>query len=140
MGRAELRAEVNSEVISCESLKGELQKRVSTMDYMQRELDGNTPQMLAEIQQPMGFIGCSSLTSVGSLQAGITQGVSTPQLEEFDAYEELVKRLQAELQFERKERESLDSSLATLRSSYQLLLGRAPSCAAAAGAKANVRH
>merc|ERR1712217_294448 len=78
-------------------------------------------------------IPCAMLQSprapfVGFAEFAPDSGPPTPQLNELDAYAELVERLRAEVSRERAEREASANSLATLRGSYRLLLQRASVC------------
>ncbi|CAJ1423041.1 unnamed protein product [Effrenium voratum] len=60
-----------------------------------------------------------------SVSGSPTEAPSPLQLQELDAYAELVDKLRSEVARERTEREASAASLAALRNSYRLLLQRA---------------
>lgn len=131
------RAKAEREIISMVSRGEALERERAQHAQRRQELQQATHAAVASaLSQPLGFSGCTPKLEAVSLRSGEVK-VTSPQLEEFDAYEELVERLQAELQWERTERESLDSNVATLRSSYQLLLERLQGSMAPTGDPAN---
>merc|ERR1712039_989717 len=134
--RAELRAEMHTEVAECDGMKTQLQNCLTCVNKLQRKLDEHcTP-----LQQHTGEYEEMSSCSTEPLHVVGVQRVPTPQLNEFEGYKTLVERLRAELQWERAERETSDNNLASLRSSYQMLLERVDAPAAAHGSTANAKR
>merc|ERR1712194_769179 len=109
-----------AEVASCGRMKTQLQNCLSRVDKLQRELDecSTSKNEFGDEQEETSGGLTEPLLLVGQ------QRVSTPQLDELESYRTLVERLQAELRWERAERETSDNNLASLRSSYQMLLQR----------------
>ena len=104
-----VRAEFASETELSKQMASQLEHRLPQA----QELQGGLEEFAAGLPEaaPSKALPCSS-------------GYETPQLEELDAYAELVDRLRLEVRREREDREATAQSLDTLKSSYRLLLHR----------------
>eukprot|EP00931_Biecheleriopsis_adriatica_P050756 TRINITY_DN29412_c0_g1_i1.p1 TRINITY_DN29412_c0_g1~~TRINITY_DN29412_c0_g1_i1.p1 ORF type:complete len:661 (-),score=196.65 TRINITY_DN29412_c0_g1_i1:83-2065(-) len=108
------RAELRGEEQICSRLAAELRERIGQAEILEKGLASH----MAETPEADGGISLPGTGFHGSQP-------STPQLQQLDAYAEIVDELRSEVLQERAEREASASNLAALRGSYRLLLQRA---------------
>jgi len=128
-----MRGEAQAEMAACQRAKARLEQCVGRVEQLQEDLEEAREQGAVRASRAgHGVPPAPGCDDAGPWPSGPPRA-TTPQLDELDAYAELVERLRAEVRWERVEREASESSLSSLRSSYRLLLERVDAPAGRSG-------
>jgi len=125
-----LHSELGGEEAACKQMKRQLQRCLQQVSELRRESDSHPVTSLQNASSTCSTSdrGNALSSSGGSWRLSTCEGVAYPQEihqpNDIDAYAELAERLRAEIRWQRTEREASDHALASLRGSYQMLLGR----------------
>jgi len=129
------RAELAEEASTCDNLKKQLAREITKAKRAQDELAIQTETRQHGLASPVvdEVMPVPTFTTSATVTSRRLTPMTPPQppvkeqeqMDELDSYARLVQRLQAEILWERDERETSARSLEGLRSSYGLLLERA---------------